>query len=359
MAVIKANGYGHGLISAARILYDADALAVARVSEGVRLRRSGIDQRIVVLEGCSNLDEAQVALKHRLDIVVHDQVHFEMLDALSGENLLDVWLKLDTGMGRLGFPPESMRDCLTRLERISVVRPDIPVMTHLSSADDADSSATLEQVRRFGRAIGSFDGDISIANSAGLLMWPQTLEPSLSLNYKGSNWVRPGLALFGVSPVLGKSAREMGLFPAMSFESRLISVKTIKRGTSVGYGGDWTASRDTVVGIAAAGYGDGYPRHLQSGTPVLVNDRRVSLIGRVSMDMISLDLTDVPVANVGDRVVLWGGLLPIEEIAARAGTIPYDLMCGLSQRVEHRMDENESAAPRLDGSSAGSTAEFN
>jgi alanine racemase len=145
------------------------------------------------------------------------------------------------------------------------------------------------------------------------------------------------LALFGASPIIGKSAREMGLVPAMSFESRLIAVKTIKRGTAVGYGGDWRAKRDTVVGVIAAGYGDGYPRHLKSGTPVLVNGRRVALIGRVSMDMINVDLTDVPVANVGDRVVLWGGHLPIEEIASRAGTIPYELMCGLSQRVEHRM----------------------
>ena len=149
--------------------------------------------------------------------------------------------------------------------------------------------------------------------------------------------MRPGLALFGASPVLGKSAREMGLKPAMSFESRLIAVKTIRRGSSVGYGGQWRARRDTVVGVVAAGYGDGYPRHLQSGTPVLVNGRRVALIGRVSMDMINVDLTDVPVAEVGDKVVLWGGHLPVEEIAARAGTIPYELMCGLSQRVAHRM----------------------
>jgi len=343
MAVVKANGYGHGLVHVARLLNDADALGVARVSEGVRLRDAGIQQRVVILEGCSDVAQAQLAQQHKLDVVVHDPAHFEILEALSGHMELDVWLKLDSGMGRLGFPLGSLADCRDRLAGIDVVSDDIRLMTHLAAADDADNPATLEQVRQFGRAIGNFNGDISIANSAGILLWPQTLESSLSLNYKGDNWVRPGLALFGASPVIGKSAREMGLQSAMSFESRLIAVKTIKRGALVGYGGTWRASRDTTVGVAAVGYGDGYPRHLQSGTPVLVNGRRAALIGRVSMDMINVDLTDVPVANVGDRVVLWGRHLPIEEIAARAGSIPWELMCGLSQRVEHQYSSSARA----------------
>jgi alanine racemase len=343
MAVIKANAYGHGLISVARLLKDVDALAVARVSEGISLREAGIAQRIVVLEGCSHIEEANEALQHKLDIVVHDPTHFPMLEAIEAKDVLNVWLKLDTGMGRLGFPTTALQECRVRLNSIACVRPNIPLMTHLACADDPDNPATLEQVRRFGDAIGSFDGDVSIANSAGVLLWPQTMEASPAFDYKGDNWVRPGLALFGVSPILGKAAREMGLESAMSFESRLIAVKTVKRGTTVGYGGEWRAHRDTVVGVVAVGYGDGYPRHLQSGTPVLVNGRRVSLIGRVSMDMINLDLTDVPVANVGDKVTLWGGHLPIEEISARADTIPYELMCGLSPRVEHRMAEEPVA----------------
>jgi len=184
--------------------------------------------------------------------------------------------------------------------------------------------------------LGDFAGDVSIANSAGILLWPQTLEPSPVFEYQRENWIRPGIALFGASPVQGKNARELGLIPAMRFESHLIAVKTVKRGTAVGYGGNWRAKRDTVVGVVAAGYGDGYPRHLQSGTPLLVNGHRAALIGTVSMDMLNVDLTDVPVAKVGDRVILWGGHLPIEEIAARAETIPYELMCRLSQRVEHQ-----------------------
>jgi len=337
MAVIKANGYGHGLIAVARILDDVDAFAVARVAEGVRLRAAGIGRRIVVLQGCSDLLEAREAIDNQLEIVVHDAVHFEILSALSGKGVVTAWLKVDTGMGRLGFEPAEAFTCLKRLRAIPAVRPDIRLMTHLACADDPDNPTTPEQLRQFDEVLQGFTGDISISNSAGILIWPQTLEPSKLLHYAGQNWVRPGLALFGASPVIGRSAREMGLLPAMSFESRLIAVKTLKRGSSVGYGGDWRAERDTVVGVVAAGYGDGYPRHLQSGTPVLVNGRRVAIIGRVSMDMINVDLTDLPVARVGDRVVLWGGHLPIEEIAVRAGTIPYELMCGLSERVVTRI----------------------
>jgi alanine racemase len=342
MAVVKANAYGHGARFVAGLLNDVDALGVARVSEALRLRKAGVSQPIVVLEGCSHIDEANAAVEHDLEIVVHDRVHFDLLRAVAGANVIKVWLKIDSGMGRLGFAPAELKECLDWLKEIPAVKPAISLMTHLACADDPDSPVTMEQMRRLGDAMGRFSGDISIANSAGILMWPQLLEKSLDLGYGGANWIRPGLALFGASPVRGKSARDLGLKPAMSFESRLIAVKTIKRDVRVGYGGKWRAPRETIVGVVAAGYGDGYPRQLQSGTPVLVNGRRVSLVGRVSMDMINVDLTDVPVANVGDPVVLWGGHLPIEEIAARADTIPYELMCGLADRVEHRYaDTNE------------------
>ena len=345
LAVIKANAYGHGLETVATILADVDAFGVARVAEGVSLRAAGIQKKIVVLEGCSSGDELSAAIQHGLDIVVHDHAHFALLAAADGVAALTAWLKIDTGMGRLGFRPDEARDCLQRMATLSVLRDETAVMTHLACSDDPDSSVTMEQVRQFGSAIGQYAGDVSVANSAGVLLWPQTFERSLDLDYSGNNWVRPGLALFGASPVHGKSARDLGLRPAMSFKTRLISVKTVERGTRVGYGGKWRAARDTVVGVAAVGYGDGYPRHLKSGTPVLVNGRRVALIGRVSMDMINLDLTDVPVAAVGDPVVLWGGHLPIEEIAARAGTIPYELMCGIAERVELRYIEgNEQTA---------------
>jgi len=345
MAVIKANSYGHGLVSIARYLSDVDALGVARVSEGVRLRDAGITTPIVVLEGCSDPDEVAAAIAHDMQVVVHDPAHFSLLANADGTSVLRAWLKIDTGMGRLGFRPDEMKACVQRMATLPVLDKNIVVMTHLACSDDPDSPVTMEQLRRFGAAIGHYAGDVSVANSAGVLMWPQTMESSPDMDYSGDNWVRPGLALFGASPVTGKGAREFGLIPAMSFESRLIAVKTVKRDARVGYGGSWRAHRDTVVGVAAVGYGDGYPRQLESGTPVLVNGRRASLIGKVSMDMINLDLTDVPVAKVGDPVVLWGGHLPIEEIAARAGTIPYELMCGLSERVAHRyLDEEVEVA---------------
>lgn len=336
MAVIKANAYGHGIERIAETLRDVDSLAVARVSEGVHLRAAGVKQPVVVLEGCCSPDEFSAAMQNDLQVVVHDPEHFEMLASFDGAQKLRVWLKLDTGMGRLGFLPEDIADSMSQLHGLPAVSKNIGLMTHFACSDDPDSPVTMEQLRRFGDAIGSFEGDISLSNSAGILLWPQSLENSSDLDYRGDNWVRPGLAIYGASPVRGKSARELGLQAAMSFESRLIAVKTVRRGTRVGYGGAWRASRDTVVGVVAAGYGDGYPRHLKSGTPVLVNDRRVSLIGRVSMDMINVDLTDVPVARVGDPVTLWGGHLPIEEIAARAGTIPYELMCRITERVERR-----------------------
>ncbi len=336
MAVIKANGYGHGLEPVAELLDDVDAFGVGRVDSGIQLRAAGFEQRIVVLQGCATSAELDAAVKHRLDVVVHDSAHFELLAKLIGTDLLDVWLKLDTGMGRLGFMPEQFSTCMNFLEGLDAVRSSVRIMTHLACADDLDDPLTTEQVRRFGKAIGSFAGDVSIANSAAVLSWPQTLEPSVALDYRGDNWIRPGLALFGASPLLGKSARDLGLRPAMSLESQLISVKKIAKGSSVGYGSAWRATRDTAVGTVAIGYGDGYPRQLPEGTPVLVNDHRAALIGRISMDMLSIDLSDIPVARVGDRVVLWGEQLPIEEIASRAGTIAYELMCGLTDRVSRR-----------------------
>ena len=355
MAVIKANAYGHGLIQVARILSDVDALAVARVEEGASLRAAGIGQPILVLEGCADFAEAELAAEHNLDLVVHEPSHFEMLDALPTEQSVGAWLKLDTGMGRLGFDAESLDACLKRIKACAAVKPDVRVMTHLACADDPNDRTTLEQVRSFGAALGNFTGDVSIANSAGVLLWPQTLTPSAMFDYKGENWVRPGMALYGASPVPGRSARDFGLEPAMSFESRLIAIRTLLKGARVGYGATWQADRETVVGVVAVGYGDGYPRHLETGTPVVVNGHRVRLVGRVSMDMITVDLTDVPAADVGDRVVLWGSNPGVEEIAARAGTISYEVMCGLSQRTKHRIVEDKKSRSRSAGISRGKT----
>jgi alanine racemase len=343
LAVIKANAYGHGLVHVARILADADAFAVARLDEALQLREAGIAQRIVVLSGFATPAELRTAADFGLDAVVHTLEQVALLEGTALPEPLACWLKVDSGMGRLGVAPAQLPGTLDRLQGCRAVR-SVVLMTHLACADDRSDPATEEQLRVFGEAIGDWPGDVSIANSAGILQWPEALRPSPGLRYGGRNWVRPGIMLFGASPLRTATAATLGLQPAMSFESRLIAVKPLAKGARVGYGGHWVASRDSVIGIAAAGYADGYPWHVASGTPVLVNGHVAPLVGRVSMDMVTLDLTEVPAAAVGDRVVLWGTSPTVEEVAAAARTIPYTLMTGINRRVAVRIVEAVEAS---------------
>lgn len=338
LAVIKANAYGHGLVHVARILADADAFAVARLDEALQLREAGIAQRIVVLSGFATPAELRTAADFGLEAVVHTLEQVALLESTALPEPVACWLKVDSGMGRLGVSPAQLRGALDRLQGCRAVR-SVLLMTHLACADDRSDPATEEQLRAFGEAIGDWPGDVSIANSAGILQWPEALRPSPGLRYGGRNWVRPGIMLFGASPLRTATAATLGLQPAMSFESRLIAVKPLAKGARVGYGGHWVASRDSVIGIAAAGYADGYPWHVASGTPVLVNGHVAPVVGRVSMDMVTLDLTEVPAAAVGDRVVLWGTSPTVEEVAAAARTIPYTLMTGINRRVAVRIVE--------------------
>lgn len=349
LAVIKANAYGHGLVQVARILTDVDAFAVARLEEALQLREAGIPHRLVVLSGFATATELRTAADFSLDPVIHTLDQVALLESTSLPAPLAGWLKVDSGMGRLGISPDQLAPVLVRLER-SRAMASLVLMTHLGCADDRSDPATAEQLGSFGRAIGDWPGDVSIANSAGILQWPEALRPSQSLRYGGRNWVRPGVMLFGASPLRTATAAALGLQPAMSFESRLIAVKRLPKGARVGYGGHWVAPRDSVVGIAAAGYGDGYPWHVASGTPVLVNDSVAPLVGRVSMDMVTVDLTELPRAAVGDRVVLWGASPTVEEVAAAARTIPYTLMTGINRRVAVRVVET------ADGAAAASAA---
>lgn len=333
MAVIKANGYGHGMLRMARSLADAvDAFAVARTDCGLTLRAAGISQRIAVLQGFVNAEELAAHAAARLEPIIHSDWQVELLERIPLVEPLRIWLKIDTGMHRLGMLPAEFETLLHRLRACpSVVQP-IPVMSHLANADDLEDDYTPLQLTRFDRATRNLDGETSIANSAGLLAWERARK----------EWVRPGISLYGVSPFPGRTGADEGLEPVMTFQTRLISIKTVAAGSRVGYGGDWVCPRSTRLGVAAVGYGDGYPRLARSGTPVLVRGQRVPLVGRVSMDMITLDLTDCPGAAVGDLVTLWGDGLPVEDIAVHAGTIPYDLLCGVTQRV--RIIENPRAA---------------
>jgi alanine racemase len=340
LAVIKANAYGHGLVPVARILADADAFAVARVEEALQLREAGIGQRIVVLGGFASAAELRLAADLGLDAVLHAPEHLDLLAATALPRPLDCWLKVDSGMGRLGLAPAAVAPALDRLRACDRVG-RLVLMTHLGCADDRSDPATEEQLRVFGAAIGDWPGDVSIANSAGVLQWPECLRPSATLRYGGANWVRPGVMLFGASPLRTATAAGLGLAPAMSFETRLIAVKQLPKGSRVGYGGHWVAARDSVIGVAAAGYADGYPWHIGSGTPVGVNGTVAPVVGRVSMDMLTLDLTDVPGARIGDRVVLWGDAPTVEEVAGAARTIPYTLMTGINRRVAVRVVDGD------------------
>ncbi|QJD30354.1 alanine racemase [Methylococcus geothermalis] len=322
MAVIKANAYGHGLVRAARALPAADAFAVARVEEGVVLRQAGIAQRIAVLQGYTDEEGMRLSARHGLEPVIHSGFQLDLLERLDTRVPMGVWLKADSGMHRLGLGEEEFARARTRLARMPQVCQPVPVMTHLANADVTDDPATEIQLRCFGRMAGD-GGEFSIANSAGLMAWEAA---------RGA-WVRPGILLYGVSPFPGRPGPEEGLRPVMTLQSRLIAIKHLKTGDAVGYGGDFVCRRPTRMGIAAIGYGDGYPRRAATGTPVLVRGRRVPLIGRVSMDMISVDLTDCPTAEIGDTVTLWGQGLPVEEVARCADTIPYVLLCNVTQRV--------------------------
>jgi alanine racemase len=326
MAVVKANAYGHGLNVVGRALEAADALAVARVEEGLELRAAGILKPVVLLEGVFDKEQLQVAARARFELVVHSPQQIELLRAAPTYAHFPIWLKADTGMNRLGFKEAEFVAAHAALSTLPSVEQPFRLFTHMASADDATGDATRAQLAKFAALAAPFGGERSAANSAALI------------GAQGSHfdWVRPGLMLYGVSPFAGSTGADMGLRPAMTFSARVIAVKDLRQGERVGYGGVWTAQRQSRIAIASAGYGDGYPRSARSDTPVLVAGRRAKLAGRVSMDMIAIDITEIEATVYpGDAVTLWGEGLPIEEIATWAARIPYELMCAVTQRVRH------------------------
>ena len=322
LAVVKANAYGHGIPGAVRALRRADALAVACIDEAIAIREAGCDAPVVLLEGVFDADELALAARHRCELVVHDAWQIDALANVAAGHRFTVWLKLDTGMNRLGFPSAEAAHARDRLRRIDAVA-SLRLMTHLACADVPGAPMTDGQLAAFEAVTAGWDGERSIANSAGVFAHPAS----------HADWVRPGLALYGVSPFPDRGAADLGLRPAMTLGAQLIAVRDVPAGATVGYGAGWRAERATRVGIVGIGYGDGYPSRAQTGTPVLVNGHRCGLVGRVSMDMLAVDLTGCGDAHVGDPVVLWGDGLPVEEIARCAGTIPWTLLCGVTDRV--------------------------
>jgi alanine racemase len=327
MAVVKADGYGHGLERAARALADADALGVAALGDGQRLRAAGQRQRIVVLSGPDEPADLAEFRRLQLDAVIHHESQLALLSAdekaADGARPLRVWLKIDTGMHRLGFPPGEATAVHARLRALANVDRDIALMTHFAASDEFDNSMTREQIDAFSRATDTLDGARALANSAGLLGWPAAR----------GDWVRVGGLLYGLSVVGERSGIDLGFEPAMTLSTKLISIQHLRKGEHIGYAATWQCPEDMPVGVAAIGYGDGYPRSAAAGTPVLVAGAPAQIVGRVSMDLITIDLRGVAAPRIGDRVVLWGQGLPAEAVARHAGTISYDLTCGMTRRV--------------------------
>jgi alanine racemase len=326
LAIVKANGYGHGAITIARALAgQVQGFGVACLAEALILRQAGIKEQIVVLEGFFKADELAAIAEQEIDIVIHSFAQIAMLNSVTLSKAIQVWLKVDTGMHRLGFTLDEVWPAHQALSTSQNVNKPIHWMTHFSDADDLSSNKTQQQLQRFQQLIPKdFPGLKTMANSAGIIGWPNSQ----------ADYVRPGIMLYGVSPLLGKQASDFNLKPVMTLSTELIAVKRVAAGEGVGYGSEGLAKHARLIGIAAIGYGDGYPLHAKSGTPVLVNGQRTQLVGRVSMDMLAVDLTHLPLAKISDPVVLWGKGLPIEEVAVCASTIPYELFCSVSRRVE-------------------------
>jgi len=320
MSVIKADGYGHGLMRTAEALAESDGFGLLDIQDAIRLRDAGYRQVILLLEGFFNKDELTAIAEHDLACVIHNDEQLTMLDAWPEKRKLDVWLKINTGMNRLGFKPDQVAAVMEKLQRHRAVG-NITLMTHFANADEARGIA--DPMALFKEITSTYRVGRSLANSAALLRYPAS----------HADWVRPGIMLYGASPFSDASASELGLKPAMTLSSRIIATQDLKAGDEVGYGAIFRAEHAMRIGIVACGYADGYPRQAPNGTPILVDGQRCKTLGRVSMDMLYVDLSSLPGASVGSKVVLWGDGMPIEEVARAAGTISYELMCALTARV--------------------------
>ncbi len=323
MAVVKANAYGHGATVVAQQLAPlADALAVACIEEAVTLREAGIDAPILLLQGV--FEPAELTLAARLDLwlTINNAQQLAWLEEATLPGPLQCWLKLDTGMHRLGLTGPDAGPLLHRLRDCSQALPDPVLCTHFATADDPDNDYTRQQIALFERLTADLPAARSAANSAGVLAWP-------GAHY---DWIRPGYMLYGNSPFASPHPATADLRPVMTLVSAVSSLREVAVGEAVGYGATWTAGRPSRIATVTVGYGDGYPRHAPSGTPVLVKGRRAALAGRVSMDMITVDVTDLPEVALGDEVVLWGAGLSVDEVARHVGTIGYELTTRMPAR---------------------------
>jgi alanine racemase len=329
-AVVKANAYGHGLERGLRGFADADGLALIEPDNARRLRDLGWTKPILLLEGIFDAADAALLGTHQIDSAIHCAEQIALLEQADLAGPIDVHLKMNTGMNRLGFTPEAFAAAHARVRAIPAVR-EITLMTHFANADELEHPRLTirEQVARFASGAAGLAGLRSLSNSAGVL------HQSVLAGTLESDWIRPGIMLYGGTPG-GMSAADFGLRPTMTLASELIGIQDIVAGDTVGYGSRFVAERAMRIGVVACGYADGYPRHAGPTTPVLVDGIRTTLVGRVSMDMLTVDLSAIPAARVGSKVVLWGAGLPIDDVATAADTIGYELMCAVAARVHVR-----------------------
>ncbi|MBA4501264.1 alanine racemase [Marinobacterium marinum] len=323
VAVVKANAYGHGAVPVARALAaEADAFGVACIEEALELRAAGLAQPVVLLEGFFDADELPVIARQGFWPAVHSEHQLSWLEQADLPAAIPVWLKVDTGMHRLGFDPEAVPAVVERLRACAAVS-EVLLMTHFACSDEPEKGMTEHQLARISTLVEALETGASMSNSAAVMAWP-------AAHYQ---WLRPGIMLYGATPFEHADPVAEGLQAAMTLSSEIIAVREVPAGESVGYGATFSSEHPVRVGTVAMGYGDGYSRHARTGTPVLVDGQRTRLVGRVSMDMLTVDLTDLPHAGVGSRVELWGRQLPVSEVARWCDTIPYTLLTCLTPRV--------------------------
>lgn len=330
VAVLKANAYGHGAVEVAFAIQDrVEMFAVSSIEEAMQLREAGLKARILLLEGCFSASELILAARHDFAVVFHSEYQINALEKQTLPQTIEAWLKIDTGMHRLGTYASAGLRLFERLKCSEKTKPQVTLMTHMASADLLDEPYTKDQLAIFEQVrkqIIEFGGSMlptSIGNSGTIMAWPEGM----------SDYIRPGIMLYGLSPFAESHAIADKLKPAMSLESEIIAIRHIVKGDRVGYGSSWQAERDSRIATVAIGYGDGYPRNAKSGTPVLVRGQRCYLAGRVSMDMLSIDITHVPEVRIGDKVNLWGASLKADEVASWADTIGYELVTRMPLRV--------------------------
>ena len=330
--MVKANAYGHGALEVCKTLSCAPAFGVACIEEALALRDAGIQQPLLLLEGTFSADEVNVAAENNFWLMVENEPQKEAILSASTKKAVTIWLGIDTGMHRLGFQPEDIGQHYQDLRASSKVAGTIVVATHFACADDLDNTATSEQTNQFQRCINANnigaeqDVQFSMANSAAILGWPETQR----------HWQRPGYMIYGNSPFAVANDNADQLVPVMTFQSAVISLRHVKTGDSVGYTAHWTAQRPSTIATITVGYGDGYPRQAPNGTPVLINGVRCPLVGRVSMDMITVDVTGLSNVVIGDTATLWGDNLPVNEVADHCNTIGYELLTRMPARVPRR-----------------------